>query len=44
MDEAARAKAQFCLALDIAPSEYDKLTAREVQAFIKVGKKLKKLK
>lgn len=32
--EAAAAKAEFCLTLGIAPSEYDGLTDAEVAAFI----------
>lgn len=35
-DEAAREKAEFCLRLGIAPSEYDQLTQAEVNAFIEV--------
>lgn len=33
-EEYARQKADFCLALGVAPSEYDQLTDLEVAAFI----------
>lgn len=33
-EEAALDKAEFCLLLGIAPSEYDRLTDTEVNAFI----------
>lgn len=38
MKEQAEAKADFCLGLGIAPSEYDQLTQIEIAAFLKVHK------
>lgn len=32
--EQAVAKAEFCLATGIAPSEYDQLTQHEIKAFV----------
>ena len=40
MDERAEDKAYFCLITGIAPSEYDRMTVREQQMFIKVSNKL----
>lgn len=39
-DEEARFKADFCLRLGIAPSEYDGLTDTEVAAFVEVHKEM----
>ena len=33
--EQARAKAEFCLKTGVAPSEYDRLTGIEIEAFVK---------
>lgn len=35
-EQAALEKAEFCLRLNIAPSEYDALTDIEIQAFITI--------
>lgn len=40
--EVAREKAEFCLKLGIAPSEYDQLTQIEVNAFIEVWNEINK--
>lgn len=37
--EALLAKAEFCLATGVAPSEYDNLTDDEVDAFVEVYEK-----
>lgn len=34
-EEQARAKAEFCLATGIPPSEYDSLTQVEISAFVR---------
>jgi len=39
---AAENKARFCLRLQIAPSEYDNLTMREINAFWKEAEKIAK--
>jgi hypothetical protein len=38
--EALEAKAEFCLVTGVAPSEYDRLTADEVEAFINKANEL----
>lgn len=38
--DAIRAKAEFCLATRIAPSEYDRLTDDEIQVFVDVANTL----
>lgn len=41
-EEAAHDKADFCLRLGIAPTEYDQLTDTEVAAFIAVHNDLQR--
>lgn len=40
MNDAALDKAEFCLHIGIAPSEYDGLTLRERNAFVRVHNKM----
>lgn len=35
LKEQAKQKAEFCLRMGVAPSEYDNLTQYEIEAFIK---------
>lgn len=39
--DAAQAKADFCLATGVSPSEYDQLTQYEINAFIRQANKRK---
>jgi hypothetical protein len=42
LDQQAEKKAEFCLVTGIAPSEYEELTIREIEAFVRVYKRLHK--
>lgn len=41
-EEALRKKAEFCLGLGIAPSEYDRMSLAEVNAFVEVHNEIQK--